>query len=372
MLSGSMGSLMELKRHIIQLNGQLMTAPSQDAVKTITSLLDIEDGPHFDLTLALFQFLKYPNGDGDGDGLGSAPLHSPSNSYTDSCSHSRQQLHRLVDVREPFGAGLSLPALRNWWMLMHHVAAASIGSESRLKFKYSLLAPVSVLIHHMPRHFPEFLGRLYDYLEGWKQWLVYDSEAMEILFNAYKGDPGAVEAAISHSHSETASHFMALRQEHLSRGRTSHTPHTPHTPTPHTPHTGSDATLLPSYLMELMVSWNSSNERSAGGENANSEVAEWYKNIVGDKVLSKIESGRSEIEEKYSALLIKFRNMGSNELERSKGQLLVLLKREFKKRCELMDEELQLLSLLDSRHALMTRKFDVFARLKIFLDKSML
>eukprot|EP01055_Gregarina_sp_Pseudo9_P000306 Gregarina_sp_Pseudo_9__305@NODE_1199_length_1785_cov_9_495991_g1125_i0_p1_GENE_NODE_1199_length_1785_cov_9_495991_g1125_i0NODE_1199_length_1785_cov_9_495991_g1125_i0_p1_ORF_typecomplete_len379_score99_01FANCI_S1/PF14675_6/0_19DUF3887/PF13026_6/0_18_NODE_1199_length_1785_cov_9_495991_g1125_i0911137 len=345
-----------------------MSVPSEEAVRVAVSLLD-KESTHADLGATLFHFLKSPTGEPVSPNA-AWEMHHASHGG-DSRSSARATLRRLVDLQEPFGVPLALPALRNWFLLLNHVVTSAVGSEARLKFKYSVLTPIAVLALHMPRSFPEFLARLTDYLEAWKKRLVFDSEAMEILYSAYRGDPGSIEAGLAHANGQTASHFILLREEYLSRKPSAETAASA-VSVENTPAEGT-SNLLPSYLMELMVCWNSSTEGGpAGGSDMSGEVAEWYRSTVGHKMLSKIESGRQEIEEKYTPLLGKFRSMDDNEIERSKGQLLVLLKREFKRRVDLINEELQLIALLDSRHALMTRKFDLFARLKLFLDKSML
>eukprot|EP01054_Gregarina_sp_Poly1_P001342 Gregarina_sp_Poly_1__1341@NODE_1331_length_4357_cov_188_839860_g895_i0_p2_GENE_NODE_1331_length_4357_cov_188_839860_g895_i0NODE_1331_length_4357_cov_188_839860_g895_i0_p2_ORF_typecomplete_len388_score61_00_NODE_1331_length_4357_cov_188_839860_g895_i026683831 len=370
---GNTSLLNEFRRHVLQLNGPAMNAPSEDASRVAVSLLDTESH-HSEMALVLFHFLKSPTGEPVSPNSGADALDS---TFCDSKSSVRSSLKRLVDLQEPFGRSLSLPALRNWYLLINHLASLAVGSEARLKFKYSLLSPLAVLAIHMARAFPEFLARLSDYLEGWKKRLVFDSEALDILHSAYRGDLNAIESAVAHTNGQTASHFMLLREEYLKRRLSANDPagaasdRIPNVGHAEHPASAESSNLLPSYLMELMVCWNSSNEggRPAGGDKSG-EVAEWYRHVVGEKFLGKIESGRQEIEEKYAPLLMKFRAMDPAELERAKGQLLVLLKREFKRRTELINEELQLIALLDSRHALMTRKFDLFARLKLFLDKS--
>lgn len=212
----------------------------------------------------------------------------------------------------------------------------------------------------MARYQPEFLGRLYDYLDSWRRRIAFDNEGVQLLVAAYRGEAEVVEKLLGHVDGQVASHFILLREDFLNtrRGQALEVGGSQ-----------SSESLFPSYLMDLMISWNNSSG-SAAGEFVNErahEICEWYRSVVGQQVLNTIELGRMEIDEKFGPLLAKFRNMDKQELLRSKGQILVLLKREFKIRCELLGEEQQLLSLLDSRHALLIRKFDIFAKLKWLL-----
>eukprot|EP01053_Blabericola_migrator_P010189 Blabericola_migrator_1__10188@NODE_569_length_7540_cov_46_110130_g424_i0_p5_GENE_NODE_569_length_7540_cov_46_110130_g424_i0NODE_569_length_7540_cov_46_110130_g424_i0_p5_ORF_typecomplete_len157_score24_63EURL/PF06937_11/0_054_NODE_569_length_7540_cov_46_110130_g424_i034423912 len=133
--------------------------------------------------------------------------------------------------------------------------------------------------------------------------------------------------------------------------------------------TTSDETanaIFPQHVACVLKDW----ENAAAGEKFNDGVSqgpvtEWYRETVGNLLVKSISGIRSDLDLRYS--LDRFKTMNLEDLKRSMGQVSVLMRREFLSRVQLLQEELQMISMLDSRHAVLVKKHDVYARLLYIL-----
>lgn len=352
--------LEEFRHQVSLLNDVIMSKPSAEAIR-LFAILGGDDSCHGELVGILFQFLRFPNN------LSSQQV-NPVLSSADGTDKtlSMSLLARILNPLEPFGPELGLHAIRNWFLLVNTLVVISQGSQARLKLKYMMLPAVTVVILNMVQWFPEFLLRLRDYMDGWKKRLAYDSESLEILWSAFRGEASCVEKAISHANLQIASHFIALREETL-KGYSADQQEGDEE--------GVDEgmidqpNVLPTHMLLLMSEWKTVSDSGRGAGNADDpDVIDWYKTVIGKKLLGRIEQNREEINSKFSHMLAKFKILDSAELSRSKGQVLVLLKREFSERCQLLEREIKLISLLDSRHGLLVRQFEAFSKVRLLLD----
>lgn len=289
--------------------------------------------------------------------------------------------------------------LRNWFLVLNSIVIIAQGSEAKLRFKYFMLPGIVALCLSMAQYYPEFLSRLMDYIDGWSRRTTYDQavscafsvylhsygfmyisncaclweclyaylwsvfvhdilfvQSLDLLVNAYRGESICIEKSISHANVQIAAHFISLREETL------------RTEGGGVSLSVAEANIMPSYLVGLMSEWKALSE-TGSLEGGSGEVVEWYKVSIGERLLNTIAKSRSEVEEKFGKMLKKYKGINRVDLFRSKGQIDVLIKREFKKRSELLGDELKLVSWLDSRHLLLIRKFEVFANLRMCLDK---
>eukprot|EP01054_Gregarina_sp_Poly1_P001983 Gregarina_sp_Poly_1__1982@NODE_151_length_12545_cov_99_072047_g134_i0_p5_GENE_NODE_151_length_12545_cov_99_072047_g134_i0NODE_151_length_12545_cov_99_072047_g134_i0_p5_ORF_typecomplete_len361_score47_81_NODE_151_length_12545_cov_99_072047_g134_i037474829 len=344
MVNDVLPELERFQRHLLALDCGALGAATPDMVSSCMKLIENE-GAHEPLLRVLFRFLQSPSGTTSPvREVGSPQLGTQSLKWT---------FNICIDVREPFGGQLSVTSLRNWFMFVNEVITSCAGSEQRLSFKYKTFPLLCVVAFHLARGFPEFLSKFNDYLDQWQTRHAFDTKALKILTSALRGDSSSLAGALAHAESQIAAHFIMLRQEYMSSAADGSSTEVAGAE--------SEASLYPRYLTELLSTWDSMSERTPIAGEGSDAVVDWYKNSVGNILLASISARRDEVWTKYS--IERFKGLSPTELQPSMGQLLVLLKREFKTRTQLVQEELQMLSCLDSRHSVLVRKYDIYARL---------
>eukprot|EP01056_Protomagalhaensia_sp_Gyna25_P002985 Protomagalhaensia_sp_Gyna_25__2984@NODE_275_length_4078_cov_34_820995_g211_i0_p2_GENE_NODE_275_length_4078_cov_34_820995_g211_i0NODE_275_length_4078_cov_34_820995_g211_i0_p2_ORF_typecomplete_len341_score48_18CxC1/PF18802_1/0_054_NODE_275_length_4078_cov_34_820995_g211_i04881510 len=268
-----------------------------------------------------------------------------------TCLSLRKWLTTCVDVQQPFGDHMTVLGLRNWMVLLNDVFVCCSGNVSRLAFKYRLLPMIACIAYHIPFRYPEFLAKLNDYLEQWGQNHIYDSKALVLLSGCLRGEYTMISDALKHAESQIAGHFVLLRQECMQQEETN--------------------AIFPAHIAAVLRAWGagSSDEASSGisvGAAVEDVAAGWYREVMGSVLVQSINERRSELDSKFS--LDRFKAMNLVEFRRNMGQAMVLMRREFLGRLQLLQEELQLISNLDSRHAVLVRKHDVYGRLLAELE----
>ncbi|EZG68216.1 hypothetical protein GNI_063080 [Gregarina niphandrodes] len=248
-----------------------------------------------------------------------------------------QSLNVLVSFRVDFMTMLTVRSLRAWLSLVNAVIIEAQGSEARLRFRYAMLPPLAVVISALPRTFPEFIGKMFDYIDQWQKRLTFDRQSIDLLHNCCRGEMSQIPECLQHACAQMSGSFIQLRQEA----------------------TATDA-VLPNYLTDLIREWDNNEPPS---KVQNGPAAQWYTTNVGEDCVSTIIQLREDIETKFASVLQRYQHSTTEEIERTKPQTLVILKRELDRRILLVMQQTKLCTLLDSKHAQLIVQLDSFLTL---------